>query len=96
MHIGEIQSVVQIWRGQSTSFVSIFGGCALVHLFARNHIRFSHFPWQQSIQRCILPLSHYREHFIEWYETEHGLHIKNYTDINLRIIASFYGNQKLQ
>lgn len=49
-----------------------------------------------SIQPLANDVDYYRDYLIRWYEEEYGYHIENYTNTNLRIIASFYGHEKLQ
>lgn len=39
---------------------------------------------------------YFPDRLINWYEVEYGNHIQEYFDLNLKIIASFYGDQKLQ
>lgn len=41
-------------------------------------------------------IEYYRDDLICYYEAEHENHTKNYSDVNLKIIALFYGHQKLQ
>lgn len=41
-------------------------------------------------------IDYYRDKLICWYEAAYGHQIDFYTETNLEIIASFYGNEKLQ
>lgn len=34
-------------------------------------------------------LAYYRDHLIDWCESEYRYHFNNYTEVNLRIIAFF-------
>lgn len=47
--------------------------------------------WRRTIGRPSLLSCH----LIHWYQNEYGHYIDDYTETNLRVIASFYGNEKL-
>lgn len=40
-------------------------------------------------------VDYYRARLIVWYESKYGQHIQDYDNLNLRIIGSFYGFEKL-
>lgn len=40
-------------------------------------------------------IDYYRDHLIVWYEAEYSRHIQAYNNVNLQIIGSFHGFQKL-